>query len=383
MSKTNLDYFRDLPPFRDLSEENIAYLEKHLQTVDIEKGQVLFYTGDAGDSFYIIKSGKIRVFIEAPVSGEKIILSTLTDGDFFGEMALLTGGPRSASIETLTKSSLLKLDKKCFEKILKDNPQISISISNMLSQRLMQANLQRAASEQFYQSKISPSGSLEDHSVIDIMKFCEENSLTGKLFFEHDEEQAEISFLKGNVQNILLGDLEEAEAMDALTEWKKGKFRIEPSLFSLEENTVTEKKELSKTGTKKSESREKAIDIPTVLEKFVRLSFVRLINLVGSQKLKEINTKVYAQCLPFFPVLEKCAFEVIPEIKVDLKKIEHWSDKETLAIAVYLETIFKSCHTLVFGMSHLDLEDLAGEDSEILRNISFFEYMKHAKEFAL
>ncbi len=384
MSKSNIDYLRDLPPFKDLTEKRFSSLAKYLRTVSFPTGHIIFNAGDTGDSFYVIKKGTVRVFIQAPGSGENIVLSNLTEGDYFGEMALITGKHRSASIETVTDVSLLQLDKEGFDKLLEEDPKISISISHMISQRLEQANLQRAVSEQFYQSKISPSGSLEDHPIMEILKFCEENSLTGKLRLEQNDKTAEISFLKGVVQKILMGDLSDAEALDSLTQWQEGKFKIEPSLFSIEENEMhdQEKHENKKIDNGKEEkiSDEK---IPVLLEKFLIRLFTKLIDLVGSQKLKDITAKSQQQCIPFFPALTECIFEVVPEIKVDLRNKEVWTDKETLAIAVFLETIFKDCQSLVFGMSYLNLENLAGESSKHLKNISFFEYMAHAKEFTL
>ncbi len=384
MSKSNKDYLRDLPPFKDLTEKRFSSLAKYLRTLSFPKDHIIFNAGDIGDSFYVITKGTVRVFVQVPESEENIVLSNLTEGDYFGEMALLTGKQRSASIETVTDVSLLQLDKEGFDKLLEEDPKISISISHMISQRLEQANLQRAASEQFYKSKISPSGSLEDHPILEILKFCEENSLTGELQLEHNDKKAEISFIKGVVQKILMGDLSDAEAMDSLTQWQEGKFKIEPSLFSIEEDVMhdQEENEIKKTDSVKNEKKSTE-NIPVLLENFLIRSFTKLIDLVGSQKLKDITAKSQQQCIPFFPALKKCTFEVVPELKVDLKNKDDWTDKETLAIAVFLETIFKDCQSMVFGMPYLNLENLAGENSIHLKEISFFEYMAHAKEFTL
>ena len=382
MVKSNIDYLRNLPPFKNLTDEKLNSLEDHISIVEYPQGEVIFSTGDEGDCFYVIKSGEVRVFIQAPGSSEKIVLSDLAEGDYFGEMALLTGGPRSASVETMTDVSLIHFEKKGFEKLLEEDPTISISISHMLSQRLMQANLQRVAAEQFYKSKISPSGSLRDHPIMEILKFCEENSLTGRLYLEHHVDKAEILFLKGNVQRILLKDLGDAEAMDTITQWEDGKFKIEPSLFSLEENILINK-EVTETTKRVEKEAIQFDDIPVVIEDFLRLSFEKLIDLIGSQKLKEIAIRAHQQCKAFFPTLENCTFEFFPEIKLNLQKGDNWTDKHTLGAAVYLETVFKNCQNLVFGMAFLDLEELAGDKQQQLKQISFFDYMNHAKEFAL
>ena len=392
MTKSNIEYLKNLPPFKNLTDETLSSLAENLKIVNYPKETIIFHAGDKGDSFYVIKEGTVNVFITAPDSEEKVILSNLNESDYFGEMALLTGEPRSASVESATDVSLIRLEKKAFEELLEKDPKISISISHMISQRLMKANLDRAASEQFYRSKISPSGSFAVFPVMEVLKFCEENSLTGRLVLEHKEKTAIISFLKGNVQNIDLDDLNEAEAMDTLIQWQEGKFKIEPSFFSLVDHPEPKnsKEESEVHGVEKeknksiSNNQDLKIEIPDLLQDFLHSTFSRLIDLVGSHQLKEITEEVHTKCRPFFSSLESFTFEVVPEIKIDLKRYKHpWTEKDTLGVAVFLETIIKSCQHQVYGMSYLNLEDLAGKDGKQLKEISFFDYMSHAEEFRL
>jgi len=392
MTKKNIYYLRNLPPFKDLSEETSSSLEDSLKIVDYPKGTVIFNAGEKGDSFYVIKEGTVNVFITAPDSDDKVILSNLSKGDYFGEMALLTGEPRSASVESAEDVSLIRLEKKGFEKLLEKDPKISIAISHMISQRLMQANLERAASEQFYRSKISPSGTFTDIPVMEVLKFCEENSLTGRLVLEHESKKADISFLKGNVQKINMDNLNDAEAMDALMQWQEGRFKIEPSLFSLadqtEDKTSITKIEVEEVkdekGNKETLNKNDKKDISTLLEEFLKSVFTKLVDLVGSHQLKDKTIEVHSKCKPFFPSLDSFVFEVAPEIKIDLNKFKNqWTEKETLGVAVFLETIIKSCQSQVYGMSYLNLDDLAGENGPQLKDISFFEFMSHAEEFKL
>jgi hypothetical protein len=222
---------------------------------------------------------------------------------------------------------------------------------------------------------------------MDVLKFCEENSLTGRLILDHNDKKAEIKFLKGNVNKVEMNGLGDADAMDALTTWNDGRFRIEPSLFFHEEDnspagSASDNKD-QKAVKEKSEKNQSEVNIPEVLEIFLKLSFEKLVDLIGSQKLREITTKAHEQCKSFFPTLEKCKFKVVPEIIIELSRPDKWTDKETLAIAVFLETVIKNSQTLVFGMSYLNLEELAGKSRAALNDISFFDYMEHAKEFSL
>jgi hypothetical protein len=125
-------------------------------------------------------------------------------------------------------------------------------------------------------------------------------------------------------------------------------------------------------------------NIPDLLEEFLGATLARLVDLVGSHQIKDITAEAHEKCNPFFPSLESFVFEIVPEIKIDLKKIkDQWTEKETLGVAVFLEIILKSCQGQVYGMSYLNLEELAGENSSQLKEISFFDFMSHAEEFKL
>jgi CRP/FNR family cyclic AMP-dependent transcriptional regulator len=100
MSGNLLDYIITVPPFKDLPVESFQSIADSIQQIDFITGKIIFEAGEKGDSLYIIREGSVQVFVLDAESKEKIILSQLGPGDYFGEMALLTGEPRSASIET-------------------------------------------------------------------------------------------------------------------------------------------------------------------------------------------------------------------------------------------------------------------------------------------
>jgi hypothetical protein len=221
---------------------------------------------------------------------------------------------------------------------------------------------------------------------LEILKFCEENSLTGKLLLFHEDKAANLIFLKGAVQKIVLDDLNDAEAMDVLTQWKEGRFKIEPSLFTMEEEKqeVPEIEPITNVAPIPEESQpkpEQEIEIIPVLEEFLYNSFLRLIDLLGSQQLNEEVTRALDKCRPYFHTLENCEFKLLPKLEINLRFEGEWTEKETLAIAVFLETIIKNCKELVFGITYLDFEEIAGDKAVHLKGISFFEYMDHAREF--
>jgi len=372
MNEESIKYIKSVVPFNSLSEESLQSISQDLQNVAYSAGEIIIKEGEEGDSLYIIEKGTVQIYMKDPGSDEKITLSKLKEGDYFGEMALITGEPRSANVEALENVSLYRLDKKGFDKLIKEDPAISLALSHMLSQRLKNSNIKRLESEKLYHSKISPSGSLSEIPFHEVLKFCEQNSLTGNIKLNHNNEHAEIVFRKGNVQNVSLGQLNDAEAIDVMMQWKSGTFIIEPSLFSIEEGIKA----------KEDESRELK-DIPSLIEVLLDATLKKLVSIIGSQAVSDIIEDTLKQLEAYFPTLKSHHFEIMPKIRSDLKYENKWGDKETLAIAVFLQSLIKNCRSIVFGISFMDMKELAGEHKSQLEKISFFDYMEHADEFVI
>ena len=86
-------------------------------------GSLIVKEGDAADAFFILLSGRARVF-KRSVTGDEIPLNVLTPGSEFGEMGLLEGGRRSASVRCSTDVKVLRLDRSKFIDLIEKNPQI-------------------------------------------------------------------------------------------------------------------------------------------------------------------------------------------------------------------------------------------------------------------
>ncbi len=136
------DAIRNVLIFRDLSAEEVELIEEKLQLVKFPKDTVIFNIDDPGDCMYIIKSGEVKVVAGMGTEGET--LAYLTRGNYFGEMALLTGEPRSASIVTEMETELFSLSKKDFDFLLNKHPSIALTLSHVLSQRLRDVSIKRA-----------------------------------------------------------------------------------------------------------------------------------------------------------------------------------------------------------------------------------------------
>lgn len=101
---------------------------------DFPKGTILFREGDRGHEMFIIQKGKVRV--RKRVGDAEKVLAELSDGEFFGEMALLMGMDRSATVEVLEDSKILVISPDTFEGLLKNNVAIVLKMLRKMAARL-------------------------------------------------------------------------------------------------------------------------------------------------------------------------------------------------------------------------------------------------------
>src|SRR5262245_5534237 len=110
------DLLRHLPP------EEMAPLLDRVRTRIVKAGETVFQAGDPGDALYIVAAGSLQVI--APGSSPRV-LAELGGGQTFGEMALLSGGSRTATIRAKTDSELLTIAKADFDHLVADNPHLA------------------------------------------------------------------------------------------------------------------------------------------------------------------------------------------------------------------------------------------------------------------
>jgi len=120
-----------------LSPLSPAELGKLVEQVRVEFfaiGEVPVKQGAPGDSFYIIKQGRVDVVVEKS-PGETVVVASLGPGNFFGEMSLLTGAVRTASIRVKEDAEFIVVDRENFGSTLINNPSIADSLSQILAER--------------------------------------------------------------------------------------------------------------------------------------------------------------------------------------------------------------------------------------------------------
>ena len=129
-----LKALRGVDLFAKLTARELRTLAKRLKYYPFAKGEVITRQGSISDCIYILASGDAEVQFETG-SGEKQSLATLTPGGFFGEMGLMTGEPRRATVVARTEAVCYQLDKGAFQDLIVKRPAIAAHISEIISSR--------------------------------------------------------------------------------------------------------------------------------------------------------------------------------------------------------------------------------------------------------
>ncbi len=128
-----------VPLFAALPEGARSELARRLRIEQFGQGEVVVHAGEAGDSLYVIREGVCEVLRDA--AGQAV--AQLKAGDFFGEMTLLTGDPRSATVRAVSDTVLLAVDKEALAPILQANPALSEKLADVAAQRRIQLAAQQ------------------------------------------------------------------------------------------------------------------------------------------------------------------------------------------------------------------------------------------------
>ncbi|MDD9915162.1 MAG: cyclic nucleotide-binding domain-containing protein [Rhodospirillaceae bacterium] len=121
--------------FASLEMEEKNALAAKLEQRQVRPGQQIVQQGAEGSSLYVVAEGLMEVRVRFEEDGPERKVAQVGPGDFFGEMSLLTGAPRSATVITLTDSVIYKIEKMHLEPILQARPPIAESLVSLLSLR--------------------------------------------------------------------------------------------------------------------------------------------------------------------------------------------------------------------------------------------------------
>ena len=128
------DHLATIPLFAKLSDEDREALSVYLKPREVPANQTIFWIGEVGTELLIIESGQVRITVPDEM-GQEITLAILSDGQFFGDISLLDGGPRTATARAQTDARLLSLGRDDLHRFLAKHPSAAIHMLSVIGSR--------------------------------------------------------------------------------------------------------------------------------------------------------------------------------------------------------------------------------------------------------
>ncbi|MGH2516878.1 MAG: Crp/Fnr family transcriptional regulator [Ktedonobacterales bacterium] len=125
--------------FAGLDADGLHELASAARRRTFRGGEVIFHRDDPGQVLYVIRTGKVKIYITSP-DGQEVSLAVFGPGDYFGELALLDGQPRSASAVAIEPAETYALQRTDFINAVMHHPRIAVQVMNVLSRRLRQTD---------------------------------------------------------------------------------------------------------------------------------------------------------------------------------------------------------------------------------------------------
>jgi len=221
--KLDLAKLQVMPVFAPLPEASLEKIIPLLQLQQIHTGTDIIQQGDVGEFLYVITKGEVLVLREGGQIREEV-LATLSEGECFGEMSLISGEPISATIRAKTPVILLQISREDFDRLILENPSLSVYFTKLLTQRLQQANTRM---EEMLDKGML--GNIETFSIPELVQTLALNGRTGVLVISGQGNEADIHFGKGFIHQVSLGELLGEQAFYELLTWEKGQFQFQPA----------------------------------------------------------------------------------------------------------------------------------------------------------
>lgn len=135
-----LELLRNVPAFSGLSDDQRALLAASVGSQRFDQDETIFHQGSIGSTLYIVVSGQVRIYTIGETGQERTV-TIFSDGDFFGELALLDGQPRSANAQAMCATTALTLHRTAFLHTLHACPPIAASVLEAMALRLRQTTV--------------------------------------------------------------------------------------------------------------------------------------------------------------------------------------------------------------------------------------------------
>jgi CRP-like cAMP-binding protein len=137
----DVGFLKYIPLFSELSDNDLREISNLAVRQVYKKDNMILIEEEIGSTMFIILEGRVKIS-RISDDGREVILSILSEGDFFGEMSILDGQNRSANVVTLEDSKIMVIRREDFLQMLHDYPQIAINLLKELAQRLRRSDAQ-------------------------------------------------------------------------------------------------------------------------------------------------------------------------------------------------------------------------------------------------
>jgi CRP-like cAMP-binding protein len=194
---------RGCPLFRECDEDSLTAIVGRLRQRHFRRNEVIFHQGDPGDALHVIVEGAVKIVLPSS-EGEEAIIATLREGDFFGELALLDGQPRSATAAAVEPSETWSLPRDAFLALLDGRPALRDALLRALS-----ADLRRLTVHVEELHFLDLAGRLA-HRLVRLAERVEPTSQTDTIELDWPYTQSDLAGMIGGTRqsvNRLLADL--------------------------------------------------------------------------------------------------------------------------------------------------------------------------------
>jgi tetratricopeptide (TPR) repeat protein len=123
------------PLFKDFSVDELVAVIHGLNLITFEAGDIILTEGDPGDSMYMLTAGTVKA-VKRNAAGRQVAVNELSEGAFFGEISILTGQPRSATVVATSHCELLELDRPTLDSIVATHPHVRQVLEKFANERL-------------------------------------------------------------------------------------------------------------------------------------------------------------------------------------------------------------------------------------------------------
>ncbi|MDI6766257.1 MAG: Crp/Fnr family transcriptional regulator [Bacteroidota bacterium] len=136
-----MEFLRSVPVFADIEALELGKIVRVGVRKKYKKGTIILLEEETGAALFVIISGKVKI-VRTDEDGREVILSILGENDFFGEMSILDGLSRSASVIAITKTELFMIHRRDFLKLMQDVPSVAIALLKEMTLRIRKADAQ-------------------------------------------------------------------------------------------------------------------------------------------------------------------------------------------------------------------------------------------------